>query len=663
MTESKSAEEKSPGAAQEVEEVLPRQFGKYTLLRRLAAGGMAQLYLAIQRAVAGFEKLVVIKQILPALTRDAEFVAMLLSEARTAATLNHPNVVQTFDVGEVDGVYYIAMEHIHGEDIRAIVRAMRGAKVASFPLEHTLSMVLGVCAGLAYAHEKRGIGGELLQIVHRDISPQNILVTHSGDVKVVDFGIAKSTEVIGAENSAAGQLKGKVPYMSPEQARGELVDHRSDIFAVGILLFELTTGRRLFKAKSDYDTLRLICDRKYPNPADVVPSYPPGLACIVTKALAKDPAQRYQSARDMQAEIEAFVREERIAASSVSLGQWMAMLFADKIEQQKLALHDAKQLADVIAQQQSDMVDLYASGALGGTTGGATTFDSTGTGTGIRARPSAPWYLWAAAAATVVLVGLGVVAGVMRSRPAPQPAVVQPAVETKKKGSIVVASIPEGAYIRVAGELQGVKTPATLEDLPLGIELEIKLSLEGFEDHISKIELSDEERRGELSTKLVRGTVTFEYEVTPKSAKLSLDGKKHDGESSRLEELSTGKHKAVFSAPGHASKTIEFDAKRGETKRVEVVLPKLGGGPAGGKQKTPAKAGGRGTVNVASRGGYCSNVIIGGRSVGPSPVAGVSVPAGPVGIVCKLPDGRSIGSGTVVKDGKTARVTIRIPKK
>jgi hypothetical protein len=229
---------------------------------------------------------------------------------------------------------------------------------------------------------------------------------------------------------------------------------------------------------------------------------------------------------------------------------------------------------------------------------------------------------------------------------------------------VTVASTPEGAYIRVAGELQSVKTPATLDDLPLGIELEIKLSLDGFEDHVAKVKLDADNRRLKVSAKLVRGTVTFEYDVKPKTARLEFDGKKYDGESTRLEELSTGKHKAVFRAPGHASKTIEFEAERGETKRVTVVLRKLLPGPAktAGKQPKVGKPGGRGTVNVASRGGYCSNVIIGGRSVGPTPVAGVSVPAGPVGIVCKLPDGRRIGSGAVVKDGQTARVTIRIPK-
>ena len=228
---------------------LPRRFGKYTLLRKLAMGGMAELFLALQKSVAGFEKLLVIKRILPAMNRDRAFIDMLLHEARIAATLTHANIVQIFDVGQVDGTYYIAMEHVHGEDLRGIVRQMRKKGVIEFPLEHAIEIMLGVTSGLSYAHEKRDLDGSPLNIVHRDISPQNVVVTFSGDVKIVDFGIAKSDTKMTIETQS-GKLKGKVPYMSPEQARGEAIDARSDVFAVGVMLFELTTGRRLFKGQS-----------------------------------------------------------------------------------------------------------------------------------------------------------------------------------------------------------------------------------------------------------------------------------------------------------------------------------------------------------------------------------------------------------------------------
>ncbi|HEX3345183.1 MAG TPA: serine/threonine-protein kinase, partial [Polyangiaceae bacterium] len=328
-----------PGAGEGVDAGdagLPCRFGKYTLIRKLATGGMAELFLAIQKSMAGFEKLLVIKRILPAMNKDRAFIDMLLHEARVAATLSHPNIVQVFDVGEVDGAYYIAMEHVHGEDLRSIVKQMKKKDVVEFPLEHALSIVLGMCAGLAYSHEKRDLDGTALNIVHRDVSPQNVVVTFTGDVKVVDFGIAKSDARL-EEHSKNGNLKGKVPYMSPEQARGEPIDWRSDVFAAGVILFELTTGKRLFKGTSEYDTLKLICEREYPLPSQARLGYPRELEVVVMRALAKDREQRWQSAREMQAAIEEFVRKERLAVSTIALSKFMQGLFEDKLASQKEA--------------------------------------------------------------------------------------------------------------------------------------------------------------------------------------------------------------------------------------------------------------------------------------------------------------------------------------
>jgi serine/threonine-protein kinase len=339
-------------------EPLPRKLGKYTLVRKLASGGMADVFLAIQRSVGGFEKLVVVKRILRSLEHDYAYVDMLLHEARVAATLSHPNIVQVFDVVSVDGEYFIAMEHVHGEDLRTVVRQMKSRHLPEFPLEHALSVVLGVCAGLAYAHEKRDLDGRALHIVHRDVSPQNVVVTFSGGVKLVDFGIAKS-DVSGAEettdnDSDIGRLKGKIPYMSPEQARGEGVDWRSDIFSAGVMLFELTTGRRLFKGPSELETLKLISDGPYPLPSEVHPGYPPALEGIVTRALARDRSERWQSAREMQAALEEFVRLERLPASPVTLSGLMRALFEDKLQEHAEALQEGKRLADAIHSEGTD---------------------------------------------------------------------------------------------------------------------------------------------------------------------------------------------------------------------------------------------------------------------------------------------------------------------
>jgi serine/threonine protein kinase len=422
---------------------LPSRFGKYTLIRRLATGGMAELFLAIQKSVAGFEKLIVIKRILPAQNRDREFIEMLLHEARIAATLSHPNIVQTFDVGQIDGTYFIAMEHVHGEDLRSIVRQMKKKDVNEFPLEHALSIVLGICAGIGYAHDKRDLDGTPLHIVHRDISPQNVLVTFTGDVKIVDFGIAKSDAKL-EEQIPGGRLKGKVPYMSPEQARGEPIDWRSDIFAAGVMLFELTTGKRLFKGANEYETLKLIVDEDYPLPSQACLGYPRELEVIVMRALAKDRAQRWQSAREMQGAIEELVRKERLPVSTIVLSKFMQGLFEEKLASQKEALLQGKQLADIIA------LDSGAESTGGAESHGRsmsmTTGDSTRMPVGIpHGRARGAWIGGAAAA----LLAAGAMVWWARSPAAPTPAPTAaaltapvPPLPGPEPGPIAAASAP-----------------------------------------------------------------------------------------------------------------------------------------------------------------------------------------------------------------------------
>jgi serine/threonine-protein kinase len=321
-------------------EGLPRRFGRYTLVRRRATGGMAELFVAVQGGNEGFEKLVVIKRVLPALGAlgdRAAFARMLMHEARVMAALSHSHVAQIFDAGVIDDAHFIAMEHLHGEDLRTIVRQMKKRAVAEFPIEHALSVIVGVCSGLAHAHERRGLDGAPLGIVHRDVSPQNVIVTFEGEVKIVDFGIAISNAMRDSE-PATGRPKGKLAYMSPEQARGEAIDGRSDVFAAGIMLFELTTGRRLFKAPSDRETLELLLERDCPKPSDVVAGYPRELEAIVVRALARDREERWKSAREMQAALEEFIRIERVPASPVRLSQLMRSLFESELASDEVEL-------------------------------------------------------------------------------------------------------------------------------------------------------------------------------------------------------------------------------------------------------------------------------------------------------------------------------------
>ena len=309
-----------------------RRFGPYTLVKKLATGGMAEIWLARQRGLAGFNRFVVIKKILAHLAEQKTFREMFLDEARTCAVLSHPNIVQVYDLGKVEESYFIAMEFIAGENLAAI--AWRGMKRSKpFPPFYAARVIADACKALHYAHHLKGTDGLPLQIVHRDISPQNVLVTYEGEVKVVDFGIAKAASK--NEQTKTGMLKGKFSYMSPEQCLGSSVDMRSDIFALGILLYELCTGKRLFKHESELMILEMITKRSVVAPSQVAPAISAGLEDIIMKALEKDPRRRFQTSQEMQFALEEYLRDEGHQATNADIAAYMRGLFGDKIEEKR----------------------------------------------------------------------------------------------------------------------------------------------------------------------------------------------------------------------------------------------------------------------------------------------------------------------------------------
>ncbi len=648
---------------------MPSRFGKYTLIRKLATGGMAELFLAIQKSVAGFEKLLVIKRILPSMNQDRAFIEMLLHEARIAATLSHPNIVQIFDVGQFDGQYFIAMEHVHGEDLRSIVRQMKKKSVFEFPLEHALAIVLGMCSGLSYAHEKHELDGSELNIVHRDISPQNVVVTFTGDVKIVDFGIAKSDSRVG-ESTKSGKLKGKVPYMSPEQARGESIDARSDVFSAGVMLFELTTGKRLFKGASEYETLRLICERDYPRPSDVRSDYPLGLEPIVMKALAKDVNQRYQSARELQSDLESFVRSNQIAVSHIALNQFMQSLFEDKLAAQKEALLQGKQLADIIEMQHAMTAahesDVDASGRhMVSSTNSMPAAARTVTDMSVERHRSKSGLVLGIVAAVLALGAVGGGVGYLlvkkkgleddaaRAAAAPPPVPIV-------KGSIAFESEPAGASIWINGDLRAEVTPATISALPTGVPLDVKLTLDGFEQVKEQLTLKPDDP-AKVHSALKKGSVVVELKVTPETANavFTLDGKLVSGP--KLEGVTSGiSHKLVITAPGYVEQTVGFSGNAMETKRLDVALekaPEVRHFPV--KNGTtnvavPAVPAGAGKLNVGAAGGWC-NVTVDGAARGATPVAGVELSAGPHRVTCTTAEGKAQSATVVVPADGTAR--------
>jgi serine/threonine protein kinase len=306
--------------------------GRYELLKRIAVGGMAELFLARTTGEHGYEKIVALKRILASHAEDDQFIAMFLAEARLAATLHHPNIVQVHDVGDENGAYFFTMEYVFGQDVRKILRAVQG-RPDGLPLELVLTIIAGTAAGLHYAHEKEDHEGNLLGIVHRDVSPSNIFVSYDGAVKLLDFGIARVTTM--QASTGQGVLKGKVPYMSPEQCRGEPLDRRSDVFSLGVVLWELTTRRRLYIGENDLVIATRIVGSDAPRPSDMLPGYPKDLEAIVMKALARDREQRYASAEALQIELEDYARDHRLVLSNAKLGRFMTELFAGEIREAK----------------------------------------------------------------------------------------------------------------------------------------------------------------------------------------------------------------------------------------------------------------------------------------------------------------------------------------
>ena len=305
------------------------RIGRYEIVRRLALGGMAEIYLARMTGVAGFAKHVVLKRILPSFAQDAEFVRMFLNEARYAATLDHPNISHVYDFGQEGGLYYYAMEYLHGDDCRVLLREL-AQKRERLPLAHALTIVVGAATGCHFAHELVGDDDQPLGLVHRDVSPSNVVVTFAGAVKLVDFGIAKATSREDA--TAAGVTKGKLAYMAPEQCRAEPLDRRVDVYALGVLLYELTTQRRAFTGDNDAAIIWAVMSGQVTWPSALAADYPPALEAIVKRAMHFDRNERYPTARALADALEGFAREHGLALAPNGLAEFFTAIMGARPE-------------------------------------------------------------------------------------------------------------------------------------------------------------------------------------------------------------------------------------------------------------------------------------------------------------------------------------------
>jgi serine/threonine-protein kinase len=311
----------------------PQRLGRYEILGRLAAGGMAEVLLGWMRGPLGFERPVAIKRILPHLVENRAFVDMFIDEARIAAGIRHARVAQVHELVELDGEYFLVMEYIEGESLGGLMRRL-WLSGASIDRKLAAHIIAEACAGLHAVHEPTDLAGSGRQVIHRDVSPQNLMITYAGEVKILDFGIAKAADTARTQG---GQVKGKCEYMSPEQCCGEPMDRRSDIFSLGVLLYELTVGRRLFKRASEMQVFHAICHEPIPRPTEIDPAYPDLLAAICDRALARAPRDRYATMLDMRRDLVAAIRqiggEQR--DEEETLAAIMTRLFADRIRDKR----------------------------------------------------------------------------------------------------------------------------------------------------------------------------------------------------------------------------------------------------------------------------------------------------------------------------------------
>ncbi len=604
------------------------QFGKYQLLKKIASGGMAEIHLARQRGMEGFEKIVIIKMILPHLTGNQEFVQMFLDEARLAAKLTHPNIVQIFDLGRAAGTYFIAMEYIQGENLRAISKACRKQKQV-IPLQHTVKAISQACEGLYHAHAKTDTMGNPLNVVHRDISPQNIMVSFEGLTKVVDFGIAKAATQY--QETRSGVLKGKYAYMSPEQCTGRPVDARSDLFALGIVLWELATGTRLYKKSSELMILKEITEGVVTPPRQVNQQIPAELEAIILKALEKDPDKRFQDALQMHLALEEFLKNQGLTSSTVHLAAFMRELFKDKLDNLR-KIEQAQQSGDDLESLLFDDVDLgsgYDSG-----TGGNTPSQPSQAGSPV-STPSRPLYpkpttgvsrvsgqpgtgLTGQQAAT----GMGTQASQMGAYPEPpkkrntlmllvvlllllalggvgfliwqmtqqqtggteQPAADAGVTAPPSAGTadIAVDSTPAGGKVRIDGT-ERCTAPCKVEDLEVGVFYNLEVIKPGYEPWSAGFKLDEPDSTRSFSARLAKATATgwgrVRVETQPGGASLVLDGAAvNDRSPATLERVAAGKsHTLHASLPGHRDWVETFKLKPGQTLRLEGRLPRSGG--------------------------------------------------------------------------------------
>lgn len=503
----------------------PKQFGKYYLLEKLAIGGMAEIYKAKTFGVDGFEKLLALKRILPHCSADKDFITMLIDEAKLSVLLSHANIVQVYDLGKVGEDYFISMEFINGPNLRDIVYRCREKNI-KFPPELSVYIISEVCKGLDYAHRKTDQNSKPLNLVHRDVSPQNILISYEGEVKIVDFGIAKAA--MNISHTMAGILKGKIAYMSPEQALGKPIDFRTDIFSTGIVLHEALTQEKLFTGESQFEVLKKIRSTRL-DESKIPESIPQPLKAVLAKALSYYPKDRYQSAGDMQIDLTRFLYQSYIDFSPQKLAAFVKDLFLDELkrnqtqagreaalEVQTSSINVAEEaMQENIVHREDTGITVKASAsskeAQGSDTGNVTIPDITA----IRRRHFLRRSL------TFFIMFFLVAGAAFSYWKWIHPSLVERPVPTN--GTVSLDSSPGEAKIFLDGKDTGLLTPAIIENLQLDHQYTIKLKKDGFAEQTQTLTPTSTEPTA-LTFTLSKEIGTINIFSEPAGARIFING-------------------------------------------------------------------------------------------------------------------------------------------
>jgi eukaryotic-like serine/threonine-protein kinase len=512
--------------------IVGERFGKYLLVGEIAVGGMAELSLAVHKGVEGFVKVVVIKRVLPHFNNNAEFVRMFIDEARLAARIEHPNIVRTYEFGEVNGQYFTAMEYLAGEDLCKALNNLSMSRQL-MPLHIAAGIGAQICNGLHFAHQVTDTAGSPLNLVHRDINPANIILTYGGELKIIDFGVAKTKNA--NVQTLNGVIKGKVAYMPPEQVLGREVDQRADIFSAGVVLWEVLTGRPLFLRGNEAATLYAIMNAPIPQPSKLRPDVPPELDTIVARALARSPGDRYDTAEQMAAELDELQTRLPRYDARVLAGK-LEELFGSTRAEAKRSIAQTRalprnislvmKLRSEVRAELAERLDAVVGDEPGRATlavrGSNASNAALSRGSAQTVEPSRSQRGLVLALTVILLAAIaGGLVYTTTSHPERPPVVKQVAMS-----ALQIESTPSGAAVFVGGEPTGLKTPTTLTGITKP-QLELHLELAGHAPVIRSITIPEGTTASVRVTLLpMQGRLVISE--LPTNAGIVVDGQDYD---------------------------------------------------------------------------------------------------------------------------------------